>query len=110
MKSNKWYGDKFLTKLNRILVRRVMKAGVVVQTSAKSLVPVKTGNLRKSIEVSAPFVEKGGRAITVTIGTNVEYAPHIEFGTQRGLAARPYLRPALRGNRKKIIKILKGKA
>lgn len=31
---------------------------------------------------------------TVFVGTNVEYAPYVEFGTTR-MKARPYLKPAL---------------
>lgn len=47
----------------------------------------------------------------VVIGTNVEYAPHIEFGTSK-MAARPYLRPALHEHlneyKKMILSQLKG--
>lgn len=31
----------------------------------------------------------------VTVGTNVEYAPYLEFGTKRMHHAYPYIRPAL---------------
>ena len=31
----------------------------------------------------------------VYVGTNVEYAPHIEFGTSRGISPYPFLRPAI---------------
>jgi HK97 gp10 family phage protein len=45
---------------------------------AKSLTPVNTGRLRSSI-VQVP---SGGRfTFTVTIGTNVEYAADVEYGT-----------------------------
>ncbi|MFD7410150.1 HK97-gp10 family putative phage morphogenesis protein [Kitasatospora purpeofusca] len=45
---------------------------------AKSLAPVDTGRLRSSI-VAIP---QGGRfTYTVTIGTNVEYAADVEYGT-----------------------------
>ena len=30
----------------------------------------------------------------VYVGTNVEYAPHIEYGTSRGINPYPFLRPA----------------
>ena len=36
--------------------------------------------------------------VTVYIGSNVEYAPYVEMGTQNGrhrMAARPYLKPAV---------------
>lgn len=47
---------------------------------------VDTGRLRNSVSHAV----KGDSAY---IGTNVEYAPYIEFGTYR-MAERPYLRPA----------------
>ena len=46
------------------------------------------------------------------VGTNVEYAPYVEFGTYK-MAARPFLRPAYHKNvnkmRENIGKILEGK-
>lgn len=48
----------------------------------------------------------------MVIGTNVEYAPHIEFGTSR-MGAHPYLRPAiythLNEYKEIILSCLKGK-
>ena len=49
---------------------------------------VRTGNLRSSIT----HVSDDRSA---TVGTNVEYAPYVEFGTSRGMAPRPYIRPAI---------------
>jgi HK97 gp10 family phage protein len=39
---------------------------------------IDTGNLRNSITYST---EKGDDGVTTTVGTAVEYAPYIEFGT-----------------------------
>jgi HK97 gp10 family phage protein len=66
----------------------VRQAALEVMDGAKRLCPVDTGTLRGSINVS---VEEGGLAATV--GTNVAYAPYVEYGTRR-MAAKPYLRPA----------------
>ena len=53
---------------------------------AKLKCPVDTGRLRNSItHATQDDVEY--------IGTNVEYAAYVEFGTSR-MRARPYLRPA----------------
>lgn len=49
---------------------------------------VDTGRLRQSIGV-----QKVGEG-HYRVGTNVEYAPYLEFGTRR-MAARPFMRPAL---------------
>lgn len=55
---------------------------------------VDTGRLRASITHE---VRKEGDQIVGLVGTNVEYAPHLEFGTNK-MAARPFLRPALFNN------------
>jgi HK97 gp10 family phage protein len=59
------------------------------QASAPGEAPaIRTGNLRSSILVE--FVGPCYRRV----GTNVEYAKYLEFGTRR-ISARPFLRPAL---------------
>lgn len=62
-----------------------------VQNRARSLCPVKTGRLRSSISHTSGRDAKG---VYVDVGTNVQYAGHVEFGT-RYMAAQPYLRPAM---------------
>lgn len=61
--------------------------GGKAETYAKQLCPVDTGNLRNSITHAQQDDN------TEVIGTNVEYASHVELGTYK-MAARPYLRPA----------------
>ena len=65
--------------------------GIDVQNQARRFCPVDTGRLRSSIQHQ---MGEDAQGPYVVIGTNVEYAPYVEFGTlhQR---ARPYLRPAL---------------
>ena len=62
-----------------------------VETAAKRNAPVDTGRLRSSI--SHELGSSGGDLIA-NIGTNVFYAPYVEFGT-RYMAARAFLRNAL---------------
>lgn len=50
--------------------------GMRAETHAKNLTPVDTGNLRNSM---AHAVDGD----SVYIGSNVEYAPYIEYGTRR---------------------------
>lgn len=61
---------------------------------------VDTGTLRRSItsQVDEP-------TLTGKVGSNVEYAPELEFGSSK-IAPRPWLRPALEQNEKNIEKIL----
>jgi len=58
---------------------------------------VDTGRLRNSVRPSKVEVRGTalGKIVVVPVGTNVHYAPYIEFGTIR-MAARPYLFPALK--------------
>lgn len=65
--------------------------GILVQNGARVRCPVDTGRLRASI-MSTPG--RDGRGPYVDIGTNVQYAPYVEYGTMR-TRAQPYLRPAL---------------
>jgi HK97 gp10 family phage protein len=71
----------------RELTRRVIR----VESAAIRGCPVDTGRLRSSIthEIAADH-----RGLVGRVGTDVEYAPYVEYGTSRS-PAQPYLRPAL---------------
>lgn len=60
--------------------------GLTAEKYAKQIVPVDTGRLRNSITHEVDGKE-------VFIGTNVEYAPPIEYGTIKQ-KAQPFLVPA----------------
>lgn len=105
--------------LRREAVRRAaVEAGELVADTARRLAPVRTGTLRRSIEVK---VEHGERASTVEVAPNRKvawYAHLVEFGAARhvilpknrkalktpagvyrqvvhpGHAPRPFMRPA----------------
>lgn len=53
--------------------------GMRAETHAKELTPVDTGNLRNSMAHAVS-------GDSVYIGSNVEYAPYIEYGTRRNKA------------------------
>ena len=73
------------------------------QPSAPGEPPRKqTARLFKSI---TQVVETTPSAIVLKVGTNVEYARHLEMGTSR-MAPRPYLRPALLNNRTKVVDVI----
>lgn len=70
-------------------VREVVKGiALAVQKDAKERCPVDTGRLRSSIHVLFRDDEMGAE-----VGTNVNYAGYVEFGTSR-MRARPYMFPA----------------
>ncbi len=66
--------------------------GMVIVNEAKELVPVLSGNLKRSLHAEA--VEVKPDLLTVRMGTNLDYAEKIEFGGSRK-APQGYMRPAL---------------
>jgi len=62
-----------------------------IVNAAKILAPVDTGRLRASIGWTIGTTSSG---LFAEVGTNVEYAPFVEFGTGRA-SAQPYLIPAI---------------
>ena len=72
----------------------MLKAVISVEGDAKKIVPIATHNLQTNIthEVKKTTGGWGGR-----VGSNVHYAPFVEFGTSR-MRPQPYLYPALRMN------------
>ena len=70
------------------------KGSITWATSKKRSYP--SGEAGPNDGVSAPSDER-----TAHVGTNVEYAQHLEYGT-RHMQAQPFLRKALDNNRSKI--------
>lgn len=123
---NKWNDSAVLAMIQRKINDKLTVVGQFVKDSAALLVPVDTGNLRGSINFQVNENE-----LYVRIGTPVEYAPYIEFGTGEfaeggngrkggwfftddkgekhftyGNKPQPFLRPALLENKAVIEKIL----
>lgn len=111
------------SEVEQAMARGVNQAAGLVEGSAKRLCPVDTGNLRGSLHIMKQATPSDAKAI---VGTNVEYAPYVEFGTgvrgqstntntnvkvsyspdHAGQVAQPYLAPALRNNRDRIEQII----
>lgn len=117
--------DIVIKKITERVYDALELSGKLVEDSAKLLCPVDTGNLRDSI------THKLVREVNeVRIGTPIEYAPYIEFGTGEfaengqgrkggwfyvddkgnkhftlGNKPQPFLRPALYENKKNINRI-----
>lgn len=85
------YVDSISEKVEQDVERHVAQTGYKVEANAKRLVPVDTGHLRRSIQTELEKVLK--KSYTATIGTNVEYAQFVEFGTRR-TQPKPYLIPS----------------
>jgi HK97 gp10 family phage protein len=127
--------DKLMKKLDALggNSHKALKKGIhqgtkLVQAKAKLLAPVADidgGRLRNSIQ--GEVVEQDGK-ISGEVSTNVEYAAYVEFGTGqrgeespsppkfggdiryrqnwKGMAAQPYLYPALKQSEQEIRAII----
>lgn len=67
--------------------RALVQIGLMMERYAQSICPVDTGRLRSSITNDHDDT-------SVIVGTNVEYAPYVEYGTSRQ-RAQPYLKPSV---------------
>jgi HK97 gp10 family phage protein len=67
------------------------EGALVIENEAKTLCPVLTGTLRRSIHHLT--TEKDAVHARVQVGPNTPYAGFVEFGTSR-MSAQPYMRPA----------------
>lgn len=94
--------EKYSKNVKAKVVRQVGSSALKVESKTKVLLTrqkaVDTGRLRSSYR--AIFRPDG---LGAEVGTNVEYAPFIEFGTSR-MAARPSLFPAAEQERPNYIK------
>jgi HK97 gp10 family phage protein len=79
------------------IARELEKKAIKVVREAKKEAPVDTGRLRASITYE--IIDLPGQLPKALVGSNVEYAPDQEFGTEE-MPANPFLRPAL--NRLKL--------
>jgi hypothetical protein len=106
----KWDGDIIKRRAAELMKKSTFEIGLFVEGQAKALSPVKHGRLKGSITTASGSGEKtspsgpgsvASDTITpppgqfdVYVGTPVEYAPYIEYGTVRS-EAQAFLRPAL---------------
>lgn len=65
------------TEVRKMAQREVLRSVLNIQAGAKRRAPVDTGRLRNSITF-----ELAPDGLSATIGTNVEYAPAVEFGSK----------------------------
>ncbi len=78
---------KVLISISKSVENEVEQAAFSVEREAKIICPVDTGRLRASITADKKD------ELHYEVGTNVEYAGYVEFGTKK-MAAQPYLGPA----------------
>lgn len=105
------------------VINGVNKAAAVVESGAKRNCPVDTSLLRNSIHIQSAKTD--GDSIKASVGTSVEYASYVEFGTGSrggypyetdiplsyrkdwpGQAAQPFLGKSLHDNKPTVQKII----
>lgn len=91
---------KFMEIAGQKVHRGLVQATLLVERDAKILCPVKTGTLKRSI--THEFLEEN----FAIVGSNVEYASHVELGTVNWPGGKPFLRPALHKNLEEIKRLL----
>ena len=120
-----WHGEKIKQEYMTAIPKALMIMGAQANTFVKEKTPVDTGLLRSSITFatsvgqSAPTTEKGTVAgrddiigqpedrFELKIGTNVHYAPHIEYGTVK-MKGHSFLRDGILSNQKRLGSIYGG--
>lgn len=105
----------------KALERALTAGALIVQNAAKIKAPYISGNLKRSIHIGGhkdlnpdkgdivdktgvpvPRPEIGRNVVVVYVGTDVKYAPAVEYGI--GRRAKPYLRPAADENKDAVRK------
>ncbi|MDG3003245.1 hypothetical protein [Paludisphaera mucosa] len=131
-----WHGDEALAMIRARVVRCLHRAAIAVKNRAKELLSVagtgrvdgKTarnakGHFKATVTRSKPGEpprkqtgllrskvahEVDEATLTARVGTNLEYGRHLELGTKRGLAPRPWLRRALAEVAARVEQLLDG--
>ena len=119
MITNTMAGKNYESAIDRAVEKALTGVGAMLVGDVKLRMRVRdivdTGRLRGSITYAtrkdsshtegpaAPGdgVDTPSEQWTVNVGTNVEYAQHVEYGTRR-MPARPYLRPPLKTGRRRV--------
>lgn len=84
-----WQPEGFLNELHATLGEKLEESSEVINLNSQNICPVDTGTLQESIDHRTDMIE-----LTTTIGTDVKYAPFVEFGTRK-MASQSFLRKAI---------------
>lgn len=103
-----WKQKELLAKVSGDVINGMEAACLFAKAQAKAHAPVGTGLMKARITHK---ITARGKSITGYVGvfknSGAFYAQFVELGTSK-MAARPFLRPAVFGNAKKIMKLVAG--
>lgn len=94
-------------------MKSLLKQGKVIAADMEAMAPEGiTSELKKSVEVipgnATDDAKADGEAVTIVAGgEKAFYAKHVEHGT-RHAHARPFFWPAIRGNKARVARNIKG--
>lgn len=88
----KWT-DSITTQLEEDVKKLVKETSYQIELDAKALSPVDTTRLRSSIST-----ELSPDGLSGEVGTNVEYAAYVEYGTSK-MESQPFLNPSFIKNK-----------
>ena len=106
---------KFPKQSEKMLKEALIPGLAIIASDAKKRAPVDTGRLMSSIGAKADHVyrdkpapgileaKKVGSEIVGKVGSAVVYAAYQEYGTQYQ-PGKPYMRPALKATKDKVVK------
>lgn len=102
-----WNADKFKAKMSAKVLDGMDRVGQFCAERAAANAPVYRGTLRASVTYK---VEAHGEAVEAIVGAGRKafWAWFQELGTSK-MAAHPWLRPAVFGNAKEIMRLFVGK-
>jgi len=124
--------DKQKKQLQNKIQKALLRGGLVFEGEAKRLCPVDTGRLRDSIQ--STILKQDEDETVLTVGTAVEYAGFVEFGTgihaengqgrktpwmwkgdgkkwggwhrTTGQPAQPFIRPAFEARKDEAVRVI----
>ena len=86
------HADEYRRAKDEAVARALEAIGIQAEGDVAMITPKDTGRLQASITHETRPDEEA-----VYIGTNVEYAAYVEYGTKK-MEAQPYLRPGIQNN------------
>ena len=103
-----WHDKELLKKVNIIADSVAKKGADLVLKDATRLVPVDSGTLKKEIELTRGKFRDGDYFVQAQGPGNYTkfYATFVELGTHN-TEKKPFLRPALKRNKRRIQKMFK---
>ncbi len=107
-----WSGGSAIAGFDVAQLRALTKSAILVQNAAvkevvKQVYSTKESDSYKRTGALKNSITRNVSKTDAYVGTPLEYAPYVEFGT-RFVKARPFLHQALLVNKQKIIEIFKG--